>query len=233
MEYKFCMDDNFEDLASGRVLYGNCGLPNFPVRLGNEIFRRCLQYTEKKEDVTVYDPCCGGGYFLTVLGFCNEGVIGKVIGSDIDEQMLAHARRNVSLLSKEGLENRKKELVDLYGRYQKQSHKEALDSLARLEEKVCTSPATLIFQSDCTKKIKERITPDIIITDVPYGNLVEWKGQEEHPIEPMLEQLSLISHVDTVLCIIMDKKCKISTNEWKRVEKQNIGKRKFEIFKRV
>ncbi len=44
MEYKYCENGNFEDLASGRVIYGTPGVPNFPVRLGNEIYRRCVEY---------------------------------------------------------------------------------------------------------------------------------------------------------------------------------------------
>ena len=35
MKYKYCENDNFEDFASGRVIYGGTGVPNFPVRLGN------------------------------------------------------------------------------------------------------------------------------------------------------------------------------------------------------
>lgn len=47
MEYKYCSKKNFEDLASGRVLYGHGGIPNFPVRLINEIFDRSAQYLNK------------------------------------------------------------------------------------------------------------------------------------------------------------------------------------------
>lgn len=53
MEYKFCENDNFEDYSSGRVLYRNRGIPNFPVRLINEIFRRCIYYCENKSDCNV------------------------------------------------------------------------------------------------------------------------------------------------------------------------------------
>lgn len=37
MEYLYCKNDNFEDFASGRVLFGGRGIPNFPVRLLLEI----------------------------------------------------------------------------------------------------------------------------------------------------------------------------------------------------
>ena len=69
MEYKYCNNDNFEDYASGRVLYSAEGVPNFPVRLINEIFGYALEYSSKKQNLCVYDPCCGGGYSLTVLRY--------------------------------------------------------------------------------------------------------------------------------------------------------------------
>lgn len=37
MEYLYCKNENYEDYSSGRVLYGGKGIPNFPVRLINEI----------------------------------------------------------------------------------------------------------------------------------------------------------------------------------------------------
>lgn len=42
MEYRYCENRNWEDFSSGRVLYGTGGVPNFPVRLANEMYRRAL-----------------------------------------------------------------------------------------------------------------------------------------------------------------------------------------------
>ena len=42
MNYFFCPAGNYEDFASGRVIYGAKGIPNFPVRLIAEIFGRAL-----------------------------------------------------------------------------------------------------------------------------------------------------------------------------------------------
>lgn len=84
MNYKYFNDDNFEDFASGRVIYHKTGMPNFPVRLAGEIFFRCLQYTDKK-DITLYDPCCGSSYMLTVLGLLNIQEIENIVASDISE----------------------------------------------------------------------------------------------------------------------------------------------------
>ena len=75
-----------------------------------------------------------------------------------------------------------------------------------------------------------QISPDIIITDISYGNLVTWHTQSNDPIYDMLQQLAAISHKDTVLAISMDKKQKVSHPAWIRKKKQIISKRKFEIY---
>lgn len=72
--------------------------------------------------------------------------------------------------------------------------------------------------------------PDIIITDVPYGNLVDWKNGGQISVDSMLEQLWMISHEQTILVVCMDKKQKNNCEKWNRLEKHNIGKRKFEIL---
>lgn len=107
---------------------------------------------------------------------------------------------------------------------------EALNSCDKLESLLKQEICTEIFRADCTEALP-RILPDIIITDVPYGNLVEWKNGQTS-VDSMLEQLWLISHEKTILAVCMDKKQKIRCEKWKRLEKHNIGKRKFEIFRR-
>lgn len=230
MEYIYCENKNYEDYASGHVLYGGKGIPNFPVRLLNEIFGRCQSYIGKKENLTVYDPCCGGGYSLTVLGFFHPDAIGKLYGSDVEEEMVLCAKKNTSLLSYEGLEKRMAEIESLYKQYQKESHKKALESGKKLKEALKREIAADIFVADCTKELPQ-IQPDIIITDVPYGNLVTWKEEESLSVDKMLEQLAGIACEDTILAVCMDKRQKINSSKWKRLEKQNIGKRKFEILK--
>lgn len=59
MEYLYCGNENFEDFASGRVLYGGKGMPNFPVRLLNEMYGRAVNYLHNKEDLVVRIIACG------------------------------------------------------------------------------------------------------------------------------------------------------------------------------
>lgn len=231
MEYLYCKDDNFEDFASGRVLYGGKGIPNFPVRLLNEIYGRTVSYLESKKDLVIYDPCCGGGYALTVLGFSHNRDIRKMYGSDIDEGMTAHAKKNAGLLTASGLKSRRNEIEQLYKEYGKLSHGEALSSCDKLKCLLNQEIPVEIFKADCTETLP-KIAPDIIITDVPYGNLVDWKNEAQISIDSMLEQLWLISHEQTILAICMDKKQKYHCEKWRRLEKHTIGKRRFEILRR-
>ena len=231
MQYKYCDHENFEDYASGRVLYSAEGVANFPVRLVNEIFGYAREHSVKKRDLCVYDPCCGGGYSLTVLGLMNADVIRQIYGSDIDTKKVEVAKKNLALLSEDGMEKRYAELKALYDLYGKSSHADALESIGRLKKRMHGRIATEIFVADCTQKLPP-LSPDIIITDIPYGNLVEWNTESIHPLYDMLQQLASISHEDTVLAVSMDKKQSVIHPAWIRKKKQIAGKRKFEIYVR-
>ena len=110
MEYFYCPKDNFKDFASGQVLYGGGGIPNFPIRLLIELYCRAKSYLPKSKDITIYDPCCGGGYALTVLGFFHNHDIKKMYGSDINPNMVSHAKKNVALLTGIGIKKEKRKL---------------------------------------------------------------------------------------------------------------------------
>lgn len=230
MEYLYCENANYEDFSSGRVLYGGKGIPNFPVRLINEIFGRAAHHLDKKSNLIVYDPCCGGGYSLAVLGFFNSANLQKIYGSDVDPNMLEHAEKNLSLLTVEGLEQRRAELSSLFDTYQKPSHKEALGSVDVLREKLVKPVPFEVFSADCTGDLPH-IDPDIIITDIPYGNLVNWNDESGNSLDSMLDSLYSISDHETVLALSMDKKQKFTNDRWQVLEKHNIGKRKFVIMK--
>ena len=227
MIYKYGTAEIYEDFASGRVIYGGKGIPNYPVRLITEIFGRAMEYSNKKEDLIVYDPCCGGAYSLTILGFFYGEKIEKIYGSDISEEMVTSARKNLNLLKYNGLDDRKAELEKLYAEFGKTSHREAIESVEKLKNKLVKDIDTEVFTADCTKSLPD-IKPDIIITDIPYGNLVDWGGEGE--IYAMMENLLRIAGDDTVLALSMDKSQKITSEGWHRIEKQNIGKRRFEIL---
>ena len=100
MKYRFEIEaKNYEDFASGRVLYNRPGATAFPVRLGSEIIQRCLERVRERHGkgrLTLYDPCCGGAYLLTTIGFLHGQEFSKIYASDIDEAMLELAMDNLS-----------------------------------------------------------------------------------------------------------------------------------------
>lgn len=101
-EYEIKRED-YSDLSSGRVLLLTQKTA-FPVRMASEIMYRCRSYIEKKDHLSIYDPCCGGAHMLTVTGFLHGESISKIHGSDIDESVIRTAKGNLSMLTSEGLQ---------------------------------------------------------------------------------------------------------------------------------
>src|SRR5512133_3778045 len=133
MQYKYVKEQqDYSDLASGRVFHSLPGHPAFPVRLASEIFQRCLAKREKiygnSTRCVLYDPCCGAAYHLSVVAYLHREHIQEVIGSDVEEKAVALAKRNLELTSIAGLDNRIAEISEMFERYGKVSHKEALQS---------------------------------------------------------------------------------------------------------
>lgn len=231
MEYKYAPNLNYENFASGRVLYHMGGEATFPVRLALEIYERCLSYSAKKRDIIMYDCCCGGAYMLTVLGFLKGDTISEIYASDIEPKSLKLAADNLSLLTTEGLNKRRAELEALYSSYGKQSHKEAMESIERIEKLVTERIAVNVFKRNALEADKLDFIPDIVITDVPYGNLTDW-NEGSGGVNQLMEVLYELCGQDTIVCICSDKKQKIQTSKFTRLEKQQVGKRRFEIFKK-
>jgi tRNA G10 N-methylase Trm11 len=208
--------------------------PNFPVRLAGEIFCQCLEYINKTGNLCVYDPCCGSGYLLTVLGFLFNEKIGTIYCSDVEKESVDFAQTNLSLLSINGLEKRKKNLVDLIKQYNKQSHIDALNSLKNIskyikhEIKIDTFIADILSKNSLENK---KFCADIIITDVPYGNLITWSDKINDPINILLNTLISIINENTIISIIHSKNQTINNSQYIRIKKFKIGHRTVEIIK--
>ena len=232
MQYLFSQSDNFSDFASGHVLYHKAGLTNFPVRLQEEIFMRCLSYLNKKKNIVLYDGCCGSGYGLTVLGFLNNNIISDIYASDINNDALILASKNLSLLTTKGLHTRLQELLSLKETYQKTSHKEAVKSVQRLLLLLEKNIYAHIFQANLSRKEDfqwRSFKADIVIMDLPYANLTFWQG--ENSIN-FLENIEGLLHYNSVISIVSNKNIKLNTTGFKTLEHQLIGKRKFIILQK-
>ncbi len=237
MEYRHCENRNFEDLACGRVIIHRTGFPNFPVRLAHEIFNRCMDYLGCPDDGCIYDPCCGGGYLLTVLGFLNTSVIKTIVASDINDDALLVARENLSLLNIPGLERRIQQLSSLFSQHNKASHLEAVDSAGRLLSIIKEAPHEIkceAFNADILSDNPLRdknFKADIVFVDVPYGNLVSW--QRESVDFNLLDNLLPVLNEKSIVAICSDKSQKFKSEHFQSLEKQLIGKRKFQIFRPI
>lgn len=236
MVYKYYKNQNFEDFACGRVIYGRAGFSNYPVKIAYEAFNRGLEYLGKKENITVYDPCCGSGYLLTVLGFLNPDAISRIVASDISEEAIALAKDNLSLLFEEGLLKRKRQIGEMFAKFNKQSHKDAIksaDLFLDIIRKRKLNPQIDCFTADVLDSSQfenSDFLVDIMITDVPYGNLVAW-SEKDDPINRFLTNIIPVLHENSVLVISTDKNQKIRNERFYRLEKFSVGKRKISVLR--
>jgi len=235
MLYKFTQNDNYEDFSSGRVIYQKAGFTNYPVRLAAEIFSRCLEYSGKNE-VTLYDPCCGCGYMVTVLGFLfNEKII-SIHASDVSPQAVEISKKNLSLLTSNGIENRKNELTSFVKNYGKDSHRDALQSLNRLCELHKHEIAINCFTSDVLAAgslDKKTFIADIVMTDVPYGGLSVWSENRDGAIDVLLDAIKPVLTRNSIISISHTRNQKITNNSFKNIDIIKNGHRIIEFFKLI
>lgn len=242
MEYIYERNKTFEDFASGRVLYNAYGTTAFPVRLASEIIQRCFQILRvkgAKGPYSIYDPCCGGAYLLTVIGLLHNDKINSIFASDINHDVLGIAKKNLSLLTVDGLNQRKKQIKEYIELYNKASHISALESADRLDQFIFESniESVTTFQSDVTisnhhNEINNKI--NIVITDLPYGDTVTWKSKSLHPIVDFFRNMfEILDHSHAVLAVIANKSQKLKHEKFRRIEHVKIGKRQLAIFEPI
>lgn len=241
MNYRFAVErPDYSHLASGHVFYSLPGHPAFPVRLASEIFQRCLDWRKRAGEelpCTLFDPCCGAGYSLSVLGALHREALREVIGSDVDAGAVECARRNLSLLTLEGLERRAVELEELLARYGKASHRAALQSAAVLRAGLAahaTLPPLKVwaFQADAAdpEALRRQLPSgavDVVVTDIPYGRHSHWAGAAfESPLEALLEALLAVLAPAGIVVIAADKSARPCHPRYRRLEHFQVGKRR-------
>jgi len=230
MIYKYAAKLNYEYLAAGGVLKSYQGNTNFPVRLGHEIFNRCLEHCEGKEQISFYDPMCGSGYLLTTIAVLNFEKIQSIYASDIDLKVLEVAKKNLRLLTKEGISERQEEIKAMIELYDRASHKTNLAYIKNFEETVAKDIPFDVFQRDLfSDPLDSKITPDIVMMDLPYDKVVSYKGAFSE--NNLKNQIAALIQNKTVVAVIKNKiqKLKIELQS-NRLEKFNIGKRIVEIY---
>ncbi len=238
---------NYEDFASGRVLYNAQGTTSFPVRLASEIAQRCFEVLRERGNdgpYEIYDPCCGGAGMLTTIGLLHGGAVRAIYASDADARVLGSAANNLSLLNAEGMDRRRKQVQELYDAYGKSSHHDALLSIDRLTarlQEAKTTVRTACFQADATKPDEGRREPlpaggvDLIMTDLPYGSIVQWDGGEHAESSEQLRRFfdqahGMLKQGNSVLAVVADKGQKLRHERFERVQYWKIGKRHVGLF---
>jgi len=233
--YKFIENQSFAHYASGRVIVHRTGYPNFPVRLAGEIYLTCLEMTGKSNAV-LYDPCCGGAYLLTALGFLCGEQISAIYASDIAEEAVTLAQENLRLLTAQGLAQRQTQLERIHGEFGKQSHADALQSVEYFKEKLQAIPMDCtVFSADimnATALNAANFKADIVFADVPYGNLAAWSQGSAFAVDKLLDSIIPVLSDNAIVAICSDKRQKITNPSYRRLRKQLIGKRKIELLRK-
>jgi hypothetical protein len=249
MPYRFVQTRaDYTDLAAGQVLYNLPGRPAFPVRLASEIFQRCLAVREgagAEGPCILYDPCCGGGYLLTTLAYLHWPSLRAVIGSDVDPEALRLAEKNLSLLTRAGLDARIAQIEAMKALYGKESHARSLESALRLsalweEEFRLPLPARL-FLADATDR--EQVSAslrgdavDVVMTDLPYNQRTQWIVSEkalqsdQSPVWLLLDALLPVLSRRSVVAISANKAQKVAHGQYRRADQFQIGKRRITIL---
>ena len=247
MTYRFAVGrTDYSDLASGHVLHSAPGRTGFPARLATEIFQRAaarLTAAGVTAPWVVYDPCCGAGQLLTTVGLLHRGAIRALIGSDIDDEAVALAGRNLLLVTEVGLGRRIAALERLLAEHGRASHAAAIESGRRLlqqMERAPLEPTVDVFPADVTRPgaLAGQIadgTVDMVITDVPYGNWSAWsttavdRGDDIAPIDRMLDTLRPVLAPRAVVAIVSGKDQRVGHPAYRRIERWQVGRRRIEM----
>lgn len=228
-------DKNYADLASGRVLYNRAMAAPFPVRLAGELFCRCRDRLAQKGvhgPISIYDPCCGGGYLLTTLGFLHGECISKILASDIDPHSADLAERNLSLLTTGGIERRIEQIRGLIDEFGKDSHREALESALRLKGTLADKKIDIDISCFCADALNlqknagdRQLSADLVITDIPHGNLAKWSEDNETTLKTFLDSLLGVLGPESIVALCAGPRQKISHERYRKVQAFKVGKR--------
>lgn len=177
MEYRHACAADRGDLDA--ILVSAPGRPTLPVRLTLELFGRAHAMLGPAP-VTVWDPCCGAGTTLAVLGLCRGPALSGLVGSDVDPSPLDLARRNLSLLDPGGLDARAAELEELAARHGKPGYSASAAAARRLvavpvpvSYELAVADATEVAT---TAPLVSRHRPQVVIADLPHGIQTWWSG---------------------------------------------------------
>ena len=238
MSYQFEKEKkDFSDFASGRVLYNAPGSTAFPVRLTSEVFQLSQSYLNKKTDLSIYDPCCGGAHMLTAIGFLHGSAIRAIYGSDINTDIVKIGQKNLDLLTYRGLLEREEKLTSDYLAYHKEAHSDALESVQRLKttlHEVGEKDGKIFPFDSAGREAPPLSNINLVITDLPYGDLVQWVSEEETPVKQLLTNVyERLDQSNAIVAIVSEKSVVVDHPQYQRKKMVKHGKRKITILQPI
>lgn len=200
MEYRHASAADRGDLDA--VLASAPGRPTLPVRLTLELFGRALALAGGGP-VAVWDPCCGAGTTLAVLGLCRGSALSGLVGSDVDPSPLDLARRNLALLDPGGLDARAAELEALAARHGKPGYSSAAAAARRLVAAPVPYELAVadVTDPDATRPVVDRHRPLVVIADLPHGVQTDWSGSTDDPGPELVTALASVLAPDAVIAV--------------------------------
>lgn len=229
--------ENSADLAG--ALYSAPGFPAFPVRLADEIFRRALAHTAGSA-AHVWDPCCGSAFLLTALALRHRRSIAEVIGTDVDPAALHLARRNLHLLSHDGMAARADELRARGERLDRPHSLAAAAGAQRLARRLAADGGALprrvaqadVFDPAQLRRALDGRRPDIVITDVPYGEQTRWLGTgSADGVAGMVAALGEVLDDGAVIAVATRGRRVLAPGSPPRVESFRVGTRAVALWR--
>ncbi len=179
MAYRYATERaDHTDLASGNVLHSAPGHPGFPVRLASELFQRSLAHLDT-EQAGLWDPCCGSGHLVTVLALLHRDRVAHVHACDVDHDAVQIAARNLELLSAHGMAQRERELRGRAVEFDRAAFADRADATLRLAERLRELGGDVprsVCEHDAFAPSPPQRPVDVVLTDVPYGDLAHWSG---------------------------------------------------------
>ncbi|HNB50908.1 MAG TPA: hypothetical protein PK530_03150, partial [Anaerolineales bacterium] len=174
-----------------------------------------------------------------VLGYLHRERIASLTASDVDAAVLEVAKRNLGLLTPEGLAQRRGEIESLAARFGKESHVSALESVERFTRQLGEHPSPLpthLFQADATQSDQIAahlpVQPvDLVLSDVPYDQHSAWqlpdnlRASPHSPLWHLLDALIPFLSQKSIVALAADKGQKIQHEAFRRVERFQVGKR--------
>ncbi|MFC3998161.1 rRNA methyltransferase [Nocardiopsis sediminis] len=205
MAYRYATERaDHSDLASGCVLRSAPGRPGFPVRLAGELFQRAAAHAGQGP-IALWDPCCGSGHLVTAVGLLHRDRLSRILATDTDDAAVGLAARNLDLLTSEGLAARERELRADAERFGRPSFLDRAAAARRLSGRLAAMGGDL----PCAVRTGDAFAPeppgrvDVVLTDVPYGDLSHWSGRlpEGDPVSALLRSLAAVLPGGAVIAV--------------------------------